>query len=101
MMIESVMKMRNALTAIRDGGGRDPENLINVIPLEQDFMLFDEVFSAMKQVEEMTASFSGDKTPTINRVMSHVFHLRSTLDKVKTNCTCKCYMCGKNYLWSR
>ena len=73
--------MRRALSNIRDNPGREDASLADVIPNEEDFDLFEECLDIMVRVAQVSEAFSADNYPTINRIMSLLFEIQSTIQK--------------------
>ena len=63
MMIRSVVKLREALEGIRDGGRANDANLIELIPTQESFDLLDSIIQVLTRFEEVSTFMSSEKIP--------------------------------------
>lgn len=84
MMLESILKMKDALVAVREGGNA---SLQDVIPSDKDFSLMEVLVPVLKSMRTLSESFSKDSEPVLHSVLVGLYRTEIYLSKYPTKPT--------------
>ncbi|XP_065645229.1 E3 SUMO-protein ligase ZBED1-like [Hydra vulgaris] len=74
-MLQSIYRMRRVLLSIKYSGN-DPTKMAHLIPTEDEFDLFDEILPMLERINDVSQSFSAEKSVIICKVIAHIYSLK-------------------------